>query len=110
MYGAHVSKAPAKPRTEPNLDAMTFEKALEQVESIISRIEAGEVGLEESITEYERGVRLISHCRSKLSGAQRQIEDLTRKLDSAGEPDDKEVTAEGDSAAGDPDSQEEPPF
>lgn len=66
----------------------TFEEALAQVESIIDRIEAGEVGLEQSLAEYERGVALIQHCRGKLDAAQRQIEDLTRKLDAGGDSDD----------------------
>lgn len=64
---------------------MSFEDALAQIESIIERIEAGDVGLEASLAEYERGVGLINHCRAKLDRARRQVEDLTRRLDSADE-------------------------
>lgn len=64
---------------------LSFEAALSQIEAIIERIEAGEVGLEESLAEYERGVGLINHCRGKLDRAKQRVEDLTRKLSSADE-------------------------
>lgn len=66
---------------------MTFEEALAEVESIIERIETGEIGLEESLKEYERGVVLIKHCGGKLDRAQQQVEDLTRRLKEADEGD-----------------------
>lgn len=62
-------------------DALTFEDALAQVESIIERIESGEVGLEQSLADYERGVRLIHHCRHTLDRAAQQVEDLTKRLE-----------------------------
>jgi exodeoxyribonuclease VII small subunit len=65
--------------------ALPFEDALAQIEQIIERIESGEVGLEQSLAEYERGVGLINHCRSKLDAARQQVEDLTRKLQQADE-------------------------
>lgn len=64
---------------------LSFEAALGQIEAIIERIEAGEVGLEESLAEYERGVALVNHCRGKLDRAQQQVEDLTRRLEKADE-------------------------
>lgn len=65
----------------PSPDALTFEDALAQVESIIERIESGEVGLEQSLADYERGVRLIHHCRHTLDRAAQQVEDLTKRLE-----------------------------
>ncbi len=59
---------------------LSFEAALGEIEAIIERIEAGEVGLEESLVQYERGVALVNHCRGKLDRAQQQVEDLTRRL------------------------------
>lgn len=64
---------------------LSFEAALGQIEAIIERIEAGEVGLEESLAEYERGVALVNHCRGKLDRAQQKVEDLTRRLEKADE-------------------------
>lgn len=54
-----------------------FEDAIEQLESIISNIESGEVGLEECIEQYERGAKLITRCREVLDKAQQRIAELT---------------------------------
>lgn len=76
------SKPKADGSPDPNLP---FEDALGQIESIIERIESGEIGLEEALGEYERGVGLIGHCRAKLEKARTRVEDLTRKLEAADE-------------------------
>jgi exodeoxyribonuclease VII small subunit len=77
-----VTKPPKSAATKPqdDSDALTFEQALEQVESIIDRIERGEVGLEQSLAEYERGVKLIQHCRQIHSHAAQRVDDLTQRL------------------------------
>jgi exodeoxyribonuclease VII small subunit len=59
---------------EPNL---SYEQAIEELESIIERIESGEAGLEQSLAEYKRGAELLKRCRSILDAADRQIEELT---------------------------------
>ena len=85
----------------PNLP---FESALAQIEQIIERIESGEVGLEQSLAEYERGVTLINHCRTKLDAARGQVEDLTHKLQQA--DDGSASGAGGEADADDPDHAE----
>lgn len=62
----------------------SFEEALEQVERIIERIEGGQIGLEASIREYERGARLLKTCRGILDRAERRIEELNTELLSEG--------------------------
>ncbi|MFN0131002.1 MAG: exodeoxyribonuclease VII small subunit [Phycisphaerales bacterium] len=57
-----------------------FESAVSQIESIVERIESGEVGLEGSITEYEKGVALIKRCREVLERAEQRVQDLTSQL------------------------------
>ena len=59
----------------------TFELALGELEQIINDIEAGQVGLEESLTKFERGNFLIQHCREVLNGAEKQIELLSQAPD-----------------------------
>lgn len=54
----------------------TFEQAMAQLERIIHDIETGEVGLEESITRYEQGAKLITYCRSVLDRAEKKIREL----------------------------------
>jgi exodeoxyribonuclease VII small subunit len=58
-----------------------FEEALRELEQILAEIEGGEVGLEESLVKYERGIFLLQHCRAVLDGAEKQIELLTRSAD-----------------------------
>jgi exodeoxyribonuclease VII small subunit len=55
----------------------SFEDALAELEQILSAIEGGQVGLEESLVKYERGTFLIQHCRGVLNTAEKQIEVLT---------------------------------
>jgi exodeoxyribonuclease VII small subunit len=56
----------------------SFEEALAELEQILSKIEGGEVGLEESLSKYERGTFLIRHCRNVLATAEKQIELLSK--------------------------------
>jgi exodeoxyribonuclease VII small subunit len=56
----------------------TFEEALSELERILADIEAGEIGLEESLAKYERGNFLIAHCRGVLATAQQQIEMMNK--------------------------------
>lgn len=55
---------------------LTFEQALAQVETIIAGIEQGKVGLQEAVTQYEKGMKLIQHCRAVLSDAEARIQVL----------------------------------
>ncbi len=71
---------PAKP-PKPEGDDPTYEQAIARLEEIIERIEGGEVGLEESIAEYERGMGLVARCRDLLSKAEQRIEELARDAD-----------------------------
>ena len=59
----------------------TFEEALAELEQILAEIEAGELGLEESLVKYERGNFLIHHCRGVLNTAEKQIELLGKSAD-----------------------------
>ena len=52
---------------------MTFEKALEELESLVARMEEGKLPLEESLAAYQRGAALIKFCEGKLTDAQARI-------------------------------------
>lgn len=56
----------------------TFEQALDELESIVKRLEEGDMPLEESLELFERGVRLSRDCRDRLEKAERRIEMLTK--------------------------------
>jgi exodeoxyribonuclease VII small subunit len=74
---------------------MTFEKALETLEQIVSKIESGDVSLEESIEQYAQGTKLIETCRAILDKAEKKIQLLAKgdgeTLEPAGELDDEEA-------------------
>lgn len=59
----------------------TFEEALQQLESITQEIEQGKIGLEDSISKYEEGMKLVQYCRSVLERAEQKIEQLQRAAD-----------------------------
>lgn len=67
----------AKRRTTDGTEGPSFEQSLDELEAIISRVESGEVGLEKSIEEYERGVDLIKRCRAILERAEQRIQQLS---------------------------------
>ncbi|MEW6105804.1 MAG: exodeoxyribonuclease VII small subunit [Bacillota bacterium] len=53
-----------------------FEKAMEELEETVSRLEAGELTLEESLEAFERGMSLVRMCRKKLDEAETKIAKL----------------------------------
>lgn len=79
---------------ETDIAEMSFEQALEALNRIVTQLETGEAGLEDSIRAYERGIALKSHCEAKLKDAQARIEQIalgedgtptgTRALDESG--------------------------
>jgi exodeoxyribonuclease VII small subunit len=60
-----------------------FEAALAELESIVQRLEQGELSLEESLRQFERGVVLTRSCQKALRQAEQKIQVLTR--DAGGE-------------------------
>ncbi|MEL6226546.1 MAG: exodeoxyribonuclease VII small subunit [Pseudomonadota bacterium] len=60
-----------------DVEAMSFERALKELESIVHRLERGDVDLEESISIYERGELLRSRCELLLKQAEAKVEKLT---------------------------------
>jgi len=65
---------------------LTFEEALQQLETIAEQIEEGKIGLEESITKYEQGMALVKQCREILSAAEQKIQKLQERDNGALEP------------------------
>lgn len=60
-----------------DIEDMTFEHALKELEGIVSKLERGDVDLEESIEIYERGEALRDHCDRILKAAEARVEKLT---------------------------------
>ena len=62
-------------------EKIDFEKALQQLEEIAVGLEEGDLGLDESIAQFEKGMRLAKFCRQKLDEAERKIEILQKGAD-----------------------------
>ncbi len=58
------------------IEDLSFEVALKELESIVARLEQGEVDLEDSIALYERGQALKAHCDKKLKSAESRLEKI----------------------------------
>jgi exodeoxyribonuclease VII small subunit len=61
------------PKISASPQELPFEKALEELEAIVARMEEGKLPLEESLAAYQRGAELLRHCEGKLSAAQARI-------------------------------------
>lgn len=70
---------PARRKTDPAESAnnLTFEVAMAELENIVEAMEGEQLPLEELITRYESGARLLKHCDSVLTGARKRIELIT---------------------------------
>ncbi len=66
------------------IDELSFEQALKQLEEIVGRLESGRVELEDSIAIYERGAALKAHCERKLKDAEARIEKIV--IGAGGQP------------------------
>jgi exodeoxyribonuclease VII small subunit len=65
-----------------DIKGMSFEAALKELEQIVTRLEKGDVELEQSIEIYERGEALRAHCDQLLKRAEAKVERIT--LDAQG--------------------------
>ena len=55
-----------------------FESALEELESLVSKMESGELSLDDSLKAFERGIELTRTCQSTLEAAELKIQMLTK--------------------------------
>ena len=57
----------------------SFESAMEQLETLVSRMESGDLSLEESLEAFEKGVHLTRFCQDQLQKAELKIQELNSK-------------------------------
>ena len=71
----------AMARTSKNddIEKITFEQAIQQLKGIVDRIEQGEIPLQNSLEQYEKGMALIKHCRDILQKAEKRIERISKE-------------------------------
>ncbi|BCA96548.1 exodeoxyribonuclease 7 small subunit [Legionella antarctica] len=56
---------------------MHFEKSITELEVIVKQLEKGELTLEDSLKQFEKGIGLARHCQDVLNQAEQKIETLT---------------------------------
>jgi len=70
---------------DPPVNELTFEQALDELDALVRRMESGQLGLDDSITAYQRGAELAKYCQMKLAAAEEQIKvldgDVLKPLD-----------------------------
>lgn len=62
-----------------NISKMSFEEAIKDLTNIVGEIEQGQIPLQDSLTQYEKGMALIKHCRTILQKAEKRIEKISKE-------------------------------
>ncbi len=68
----------ADKKQKNDISKMSFEEAIKELTSIVSKIEQGQIPLQDSLEQYERGMALIKHCRDTQQ-AEKRIEKIRAK-------------------------------
>ena len=68
---------------QSDIATLSFEEALEELESIVKRLESGQSKLDDAIGAYERGSLLKAHCEAKLREAQARVDKIAKAADGA---------------------------
>lgn len=76
-----MSKAHPPASSVQEIEALTFEEALKELEDIVKRLEGGKSTLNESIVDYERGTLLKQRCEKQLEEARLKVEKLIPQPD-----------------------------
>ena len=75
----------------------TFENTMTRLEGLVGQMESDQLPLEELLTRYEEGIKLVKVCEEKLAAAEKRIEIIARNA--VGEPQIEEFEPEKKSAA-----------
>lgn len=84
------------------MSELNFEKALEELESTVDKLEKGRMTLNESLDLFERGIKLAKYLRSELEKAEKKIEILLK--DETGEVKTESFSVESQNEEGEPDT------
>lgn len=63
-----------------------FEAALDELETLVSKMESGQLSLDESLQQFERGITLVRGCQESLRTAELKIKELSKPDGDAPEP------------------------
>ncbi|SVB43326.1 uncharacterized protein METZ01_LOCUS196180 [marine metagenome] len=63
----------AKKKSSPS-----FEEALQKLESLVEKMESGDISLEQSLEWFEEGIRLVKSCRKQMENAEQKVQSLIK--------------------------------
>ena len=76
-----TNAATDSPSDLPNIDEMSFEQALGELEATVKKLEEGRGKIDEAVALFARGMKLRQHCEKKLAAAQSKIDKIIVKPD-----------------------------
>ena len=71
-------KIMAKSKNQNDIAELSFEEAIKELTDIVGKIEQGEIPLQDSLAQYERGMALIKQCQTILKSAEKRIEKISQ--------------------------------
>ena len=69
-----MAKKKVKRTADPDAEPLSFEQALARLERIVAQLEEGQLGLDDSLAQYEQGIKYLKQCYRQLERAERKIE------------------------------------
>ena len=78
------------------IESLSFEQAIENLTEIVDKIETGQVPLQESLQQYEKGMETIKYCRKILLDAEKRIEEIAGNEGEEEIDEDEQGTGEDD--------------
>jgi len=72
-------KKMANKKQKNDISKLSFEDAIKELSGLVGKIEQGQIPLQDSIQQYEKGMALIKHCRGILEKAEKRIEKISKE-------------------------------
>ena len=69
----------AKGKEQNDINKLSFEEAIKELTGIVAKIEQGEIPLQDSLSQYEKGMALIKRCKGILQKAEKRIEKISKE-------------------------------
>jgi len=70
---------PKAPKKTASADTLDFEQALAELDALVTRMEQGELSLEDALAQFERGIALTRQCQEALKTAELRVQKLVEK-------------------------------
>ena len=69
----------AKKQKKDDITELSFEESIKELTNIVGKIEQGQIPLQDSLEQYEKGMALIKQCRTILQKAEKRIEKISEQ-------------------------------